>query len=380
MRRLFLGLVIVSAVPGVVLAQGSQFGIRGLGLPGRGASVRALGMGGAFTLFDPESSRNPAALANLRALATGFTVLQEWRSPTNPAGGASLKDSRFPLVRVAGPIKGIGAWLGGSASLYTDQDFRIASVDTLMLRGEPVGVADTSTSFGGLSDLQLAGAIRLSDNWSVGIGLHVITGGSRFETRRTFADTAFAAFSQRAEVSRTGLGFSAGILGQVTPALVIAMSARTDTKADTERDSTELGTVDLPHRLSAGIRWQARRTLALAGHVSYQTWSAANSDLLARGGLGAMNTWEVAVGGELVGDPERPYRRPLRVGLRYAQLPFPLTPGEQGREIGVSLGTGARFAALRAGVDLAVERVWRREGPDFSETAWILTAGVSITP
>jgi hypothetical protein len=380
MRRLFLGFVMLSVLPGLVRAQGSQFGIRGLGLPGRGASVRALGMGGAFTLFDAESSRNPAAVTSLRALATGFTVLQEWRSVTNPAGEASLRDSRFPLVRVAGPIKGIGVWLGGSVSLYTDQDFRIASVDTVMLRGVPVGVADTSTSLGGMSDLQLAGAIRLSDSWSVGVGFHVITGVSRLEARRTFADTSFASFTQRAEVSRTGFGFSAGIIGQVTPALVVALSARSDTKADTERDSTELGTVDLPHRVSAGIRWQARRTLALAGHVSFQTWSAANSDLLERGGLGAMNTWEVAVGGELVGDPERPYRRPLRFGFRYTQLPFPLTLGQQGRELGVSLGTGARFAALRAGVDFALERVWRREGTGFSETAWILTAGVSITP
>lgn len=380
MRQLLLSLVMITAVPGVALAQGSQLGIRGLGLPGRGASVRSLGMGGALTLFDTESARNPAALTNLRALSTGFTLLQEWRSPTNPAGDASLRSNRFPLVRIAGPIKSIDLWLGGSASLYTDQDFRIATMDTLMLRGEPVGVTDTSTSLGGLSDLRLAGAIRLGENWSVGVGFHVITGVSRVEIRRTFADTTFASFRQSAEVSRTALGFSAGIVGQVTPRLVVALSARTDTKADTERDSTEVGTVDLPHRVSGALRWQARGTLAVAGHVSYQTWSAANSDLLERGGVGAMNTWEVAVGGELVGDPERPWRRPLRVGFRYAQLPFPLTPGEQGREIGVSLGTGTRFAALRAGVDVALERVWRREGSAFSETAWILTAGVSITP
>ncbi len=380
MRRLLLGTLLGALVPCVVSAQASQFGTRGLGLPGRGASVRAMAMGGGFSLFDAESSLNPAALTALENLAAGFTVLQEWRSPSNPVGDASLKDSRFPLVRVAGPLKSIGLWIGGSAALYTDQDFRIATTDTLMLRGEPVGVWDTTTSLGGLNDLQLGAALKLNDTWSVGMGVHVITGGTRVEVRRSFSDSSFVSFRQRAELSHTGWGVSAGILGQLTPNLAVAAMARTDAKAHTDRDSTSLGTIDLPHRFGAGVRWQARPTLALAGHVLYRTWSAANSDLLARGGTGAQNTWEVAVGGELVGDPERPHRRPIRFGLRYGQLPFPLVPGEQGREFGVSIGTGTRFAALRAGVDLALERVWRSEGPDFSETAWIVTAGVSVTP
>ncbi len=380
MGRLALGLVGLALVPCVAAAQGSQFGTRGLGLPGRGASVHALGMGGAFSLFDAESSVNPAALTSLNAVAAGFTVLQEWRSVSNPAGDESLKDNRFPLARVAGPIKSIGLWVGGSVSLYTDLDYRIATIDTLQLRGMPVGVWDTSTSLGGLNDLQLAGAYKLNDVWSVGLGVHVITGVARVEVRRTFSDSSFTAFRQSAEISRSGWGISAGILGQLSPSLAVAATVRTDAKAHTDRDSTAIGTVDLPHRFGAGVRWQAMPKLALAGHVVYRTWSAANSDLLARGGNGAENTWEVALGGELVGDPERAWRRPLRFGLRYGQLPFPLVAGEQAREFGLSLGTGTRFAALRAGIDIALERVWRSEGPDFSESAWIFTAGVSVSP
>ena len=45
----------------------------------------------------------------------------------------------------------------------------------------------------------------------------------------------------------------------------------------------------------------------------------------------------------------------------------------------MSLGSGARFAAQRAGLDVALERVWRSAG-DYSESAWVLSVGVSVRP
>jgi hypothetical protein len=68
--------VLLAALPGVADAQSSQFGVRGLGFPGRGLAVRAAGSSGAFGLFDPESSLNPAALGAVplpRAFATRKT-------------------------------------------------------------------------------------------------------------------------------------------------------------------------------------------------------------------------------------------------------------------------------------------------------------------
>ena len=38
-------------------------------------------------------------------------------------------------------------------------------------------------------------------------------------------------------------------------------------------------------------------------------------------------------------DPKRPHVRPIRFGARYATLPFPLLPGQHGREFGVSVGS-----------------------------------------
>jgi hypothetical protein len=51
----------------------------------------------------------------------------------------------------------------------------------------------------------------------------------------------------------------------------------------------------------------------------------------------------------------------------------------QGHEFGVSAGSGLRFAQQRAGVDLALEHVWRSEGP-YSERGFILSLGITVRP
>src|SRR5207247_10545916 len=69
--RVLLGpAVLLSGYPPVRLsAQDSQFGIRGLGTPGRFETVRARSTGGAFGPFDPMSPLAEASLADLPQLA-----------------------------------------------------------------------------------------------------------------------------------------------------------------------------------------------------------------------------------------------------------------------------------------------------------------------
>jgi hypothetical protein len=166
---------------------------------------------------------------------------------------------------------------------------------------------------------------------------------------------------------------------QLGSALWVAAIARSDGNAKLDRDSARVATVDLPYSVGLGLRWKAGARLDLAGHGIFRTWSGANSDLLAEGGTGADNTFEVALGGEYVGDPRRPHRRPIRFGAHYATLPFPLQPGLQPTEFGVSVGSGVRFAQDRAGVDLSLEYVTRSAG-DFDERAFIVSVGVAVRP
>ena len=120
------GLLALLLVPLPLLAQSSQFGVRGFGIPGRELSARAMGTGGGFALFDPESSRNPAAIAAFQNFTAGFTGLQNWRTSTNPAGEATVKTNRFPQVFAGGRLGRSNVWLAGSISNYADRDFRLA--------------------------------------------------------------------------------------------------------------------------------------------------------------------------------------------------------------------------------------------------------------
>jgi hypothetical protein len=371
-------LILLALLPEVSSAQSSQFGVRGLGFPGRGLAVRAAGSSGAFGLFDPESNLNPAALGAVPTLTSVFILTQSFRHTENPAGTASLRDTRFPLLSVAGPVRSAAAF-GISYSNYTSRDFTVATEGTLDLRGVPVGVTDSFSSRGGLNDFRLAGAYRVHDRWTFGAGFHVITGSNRLESRRVFSDPSFLSSVQRSEVSFAGVGLSAGVIRQLGTRVAIAALVRTDGHVNVDRDSARVATVDLPYSFGLGIRLQPVGPLELGVHTIVRSWSGANSDLLQQGGTGAQNTFEVAAGAQYTSDPKRPYRRPIRLGARYATLPFPLLPGEQGHELGVSLGTGMRFAQQRAGIDLALEHLWRSEGP-YSERAFLVSLGVSLRP
>lgn len=378
MRRALL-VLLVACTPATALAQASQFGVRGLGMPGRPISARAAGAGGAFAIFDPQSGLNPAAIGGLAALTAGFNGLQDFRHVEGPAGSESLRETRFPHLGVAGPVGKRPAVVGLSFSNYTSRDFTLATADTLTIRGAPVPVSDTFASRGGLSDLRAAGAYRLGNDWVLGGAFHIITGSTRLSSRRTFADTTFRPARQRSELSYAGVGFSLGLVRHFGQSFSVGATVRSDGHVKVDRDSALVARIDLPYTFGLGLRWRPQPKLDLAGQAVMRTWSGANSDLIAQGGLGSDNTLEVSLGGEYTPDLRRPGRRPLRFGVRYGTLPFPLVSGEQPHELGISLGSGLRFAQDRAGIDLGLEHVWRSAG-DFSERAFLINLGVTVRP
>jgi hypothetical protein len=365
--------------PAVLVAQASQFGVRGIGVPGRAISTRAAGSAGAFAMFDAESGLNPAALSGLATMTANFNATQTFRTAENTVGSESLRDSRFPYMAFGGPVRNTGLAFGISYATYTNRDFTIATQDTVDLRDVLVPVFDTLSSRGGLSDLRFAAAYRVRPRSVVGGSFHVITGSNRFESHRTFADSQYLPVLQSSELSYAGVGASLGAIQQLGSGLWVAAIARSDGKAIVDRDSARVSDVDLPYSLGLGIRWKAGNQLDLAGHGIFRTWSGANSDLLASGGTGADNTFEVVFGGEFISDPRRPTRRPIRFGARYLTLPFPVQPGQQPTEFAASIGSGVRFAQDRAGIDLAVEYL-RRSAGDFKERGFVISVGVGVRP
>lgn len=386
MRRaltLIAALALLPAVP--AWGQSSQFGINGLGIPGRGLSVRSTASGGAFGFFDPLSSISPASVNELNQLTAGFTLVGSFRNSSNPGAEESGRDTRFPQFMAGGAVPRSRMALGAYFSNYSDRDFLLASSDTILLGGSPVGVNDTLTSLGGLSDLRLTVGYRPA-GWSLGAGMHVITGGTRVSLKRVFGDSLYSPVNQRAEISYSGLGFSLGAARSLGGGLAASVMLRFDGKARIERDSTEVGTVDLPVTFGAALRWRASPRLDVASSISRRSWSGADDDLRALGGTGSRNTFEWNAGAEWLSNPRQPTNRPLRLGGHYRTLPFPVESGAQPKEFGLSLGSAMGFARdprsgmARAKLDLSISRLWRSASGGYREGAWLLGVGFSVRP
>lgn len=379
-RILLLALATVLGALSSLGAQSSQFGVRGLGLPGRSASARVLATGGALGLFDGHSSQNPASLATLSATTTVFTMTNAYRSSTNPSGTSSGKNFRFPQTLIAGPVPNSRFVLGVSYSLFADRDFQLISTGVDSPRGVPINVTDTLTSRGGMADLRIATAYAISPRFIVGGGIHFLTGSNRMATRRVWADDDYAALEETAELSYHTVGFSGGVLLRPTPRVDIAASVRRYGTLKIERDSTPSAEVQMPMTLSGGIRLHASESLDLAGQATMRNWSRANSGLVGAGAVGARDTKEFSGGIEYFRNVRRRENKPIRLGVRYAELPFLLNTSGQPKEFGVSVGSGVRFARDLGGIDFAVERMKRTQGSAYSETGWHVTIGISVRP
>jgi hypothetical protein len=373
-----VALLVLGTVP--LGAQSSQFGTRGFGLPLRPLSVRATGTGGSFGLFDHESATNPSSIGLVARVNATFQTVQTWTSTENPVGTASTRDNRNPGFTVQAPVGGSPLVLAISATGYMDRNFSLASRDTIVLRDAPVEVLDTITSLGGISDIRAAVAWRQSRNIQWGLALHLLTGSNRITSHRVFSDTAYSGASERATLSYLSYGLSAGVTARLVAPLTLAATIRADDRMRIQRDTVNTGKVRLPLTLGAGARLQLGRRLLLAGSTTFRNWSRSDADLVALGGLGSTNTTEWSAGLEFTPDPNRPGKRPIRLGGYRSSLPFPLQPGQHQTETGISAGTSLEFAGGRARGDLALTRAWRSGGPDISERAVLLNLGISIRP
>jgi hypothetical protein len=391
MRRLLcVGCLGVAVLASPAHGQSSQFGIRALGVPGREVSARALALGGAFGLFDGESSLNPAAVSTLTTSTALFTSGGAWTSTTTPLGTSSSRDTRFPQVLVGGPIPGTHFGIAVSYSLYTDRDFTVVSDGVASPRGVDVNVHDTLSSRGGIDDLRIGTSYRVGSHLAIGAALHFLTGSNRLTSRRYWEDTTYQSPAETAELSYAGTGVSIGALWQPIRGLQLAAAYRRDGTVSVSRDSTGEGQVQIPTQtigaipqpatLSAAIRATASPKVSMMASVISTNWSVADSSLVAQGAPGARNTFEFDGGLEWFRDVKRPSKYPLRLGLHYATLPFLLIGDPQPSETSISIGTGRRFAADRGGFDIALQRVMRSQGSSYTESAWLITVGLSVRP
>jgi hypothetical protein len=358
-------LALGSVVP--LAAQDSQFGIRGLGTPGRWESVRARSTGGAFASFDPFSPLIEASFADVRRTSAGVTLASSWRSLSVGGVDASLRGSRFPALVVAGPISR-RIVIAGGFSTYLDKSFTVTTQDTVDLRGQPEPVSDEISSDGAISDLRLAVAARVHNRLSLGLALHGLTGSTRVAAVRRFQDsTTYRTSTARDELAYSGIGGSASVLFSATPDLVLAAWVRSDATLTTDIRGRTVSEQDLPFAVGGGIRWRAGTEAYLAGAVAWRYRGAGSS------APNAFDTFNWSLGAELGSA-----NSPVRFGVRRGTLPFgPAATAPT--EFGLSGGLGRQFSGGRGRLDIGIERL-ERKGAGLTERVWTFLLGLTVRP
>ena len=360
-----VAVAVLTAGPPVRLSgQDSQFGIRGLGTPGRWESVRSRSAGGAFAPFDPLSPLAEAPLADvgqLTATAAGGTAHRDVL-----VGGTTtaLRTTRFPLMGVAGPV-GTRLAVTTGFTTYLDKSWDVTLRDSLLLRGVLQRYTDDVTSDGSVADVRFAAASRLSRRIAIGAGVHVLAGSTRMTAERRFDDSTFHTVQQSAEVRYDGFGVSGSVLIGLAPGLSLAGWARSDNRLRAKVADTTSAVTDLPRMAGAGVLFAPSPSARFAASAVWRSWSKA--------GAGAFDTWSWSAGAEFGS-----HRMPIRLGARGGQMPF--GPGTKApTEVAGSLGTGRGFAQGRALIDVGLERLERRGG-GLTERVWTVLVGLTVRP
>jgi len=346
-------------------AQDSYYSVRGLGHPSRPIGARARGSAGAFAPFDPGSGVNPATAARVTTLTASATTLVTNRAVQGAGIDTTLRQTRFPVVSLTGPFF-FGTIYSVRVGPYLARSHELITRDTVPVRGAPVAIVDRYRTDGGASDLGFMLARRVRPNLDVGASFHAIVGSARVAIVRSFSDSSYLPYEERAEESYSGVGASVGAIFLPRQEIGLSAYVRDDGKLTTTVNGIDTDVTDLPLTLGGGVAALIGNELRFGAAIEWQGWSGA------RVSASSFDTFSLAAGVEL-----GPLARSARVGVRYATLPFGAF--EQPTEFAVAAGFGISIARGRGGLDLALERTWRTD-QQLEEKLWVISAGLTVRP
>ena len=384
MRALRVALFALFALPAAAGAQ-SLFSTRGLGVPVEplDARARALGGIGVGMLGWTGSMVNPAEAAGVYRRGVVAAIQPSRRSVEFEGESDVLGGTRFPLIRAVLPLGervGLAAGYGG----FLDQGWAVASETTVPIGGQPLRAVDVIESTGGVAQARIDVGFLLTPSLGVGVGAGLYTGRLERIVSRTFPDTALLeGFRTAAAWNYGGPSLSAGAWWEPLPIARIGASVTWsgELRGDAEEGATQDLRVDLPLQFAAGASGQLAPTLLAVAGVRWGGWSSA-ADAFEDPGV-ATDTWEVGGGLEWSGGRAlgRPF--PVRLGARYARLPFRIQ-GATPSEWALALGAGSVLArdetGPRAVVDAAIERGRRGDtaATGLTESFWRFTISMSL--
>jgi long-subunit fatty acid transport protein len=378
---------------GAPAAAQSLLASRGLGYVNPPVDGRARGLGGAALALPGGglSLVNPAAISALPAPAITMAFQPDFYTSALPGQDTDGTTARFPLLNAVFPFGTRWTFSAGFGS-YLDQTWAVETSDTLSLPGRRVAVTDRFASRGGVTRIRGGAAYSFTERLSVGVGADLYTGSVRDTLSRRFAATDtvsgrgdLVGASYSTEWSYRALGASLGVRWVPSDALNLAASvsaAGTLEGRPAEDDSLSVGRdYSLPLTFDVGASGRVTPNALVVLNAQWAGWSAANEDLARVGG--ARDAWMVAGGVELGNTTAGVRSFPLRVGARYATLPFRWGPESAGAafpdEKALTAGLGARLAGGAAQVDLGGERGWRGGGDSvLDESYWRMTLSLTL--
>jgi hypothetical protein len=384
-----LSALVVAFLSGVPVGVGAQsiFNSAGLGRPVEAIDGRARAMGGVgIGLLGGAIAPGDPAAAALLGLPSAVMVSQPtWvEASIDGTDLGEFRGTRFPQAGLAYPFQtGMVTLQLGSV---LDQRFRGEQPVTVDLGGAPAQVVDRFTQEGGASSVSLGYARPVTSTLAVGLNVSRYTGSVIRELTRDFGDLDLdgtESFTTTGEWSYSGVAVTAGASAQLGQVGRVAASARWSGALDAEASSTTEGedrAFDMPMELRLGASAVLAPGLVLSASAVHADWSDAEDDLAGGGQVGDAHGFGIGLELSRTRFLGRP--APLRVGYRYAGLPFGLASDEPGSERAFSGGFGFAFnetnGILLAGADIAVERGERQAG-SVLERFWRVTAAIRVS-
>ena len=393
LRLLALLLLLMAAAP--VRAQ-SLFGTRGLGVPVDAIDPRArtLGNGGLGLIGLNTSIINPAELAGIRRRGVSAALQPFYGSEELGGRSDTVEGTRFPMLHILYPPRTrlvVGLGWGG----LFDQSWAAITNSTQLLAGDTLDVQDNLTVTGALSQFRLSAGYELNSRLALGLAAGVYTGGVERAITRTFPDSVnrfrpFAtieSWDYSAPFVVVGVRFDPSTAARISAALTWNGELEANARAE---QGIDYG-YDLPLRVAVGASSLLNSRLLATASAQWSGWS--ESANYAAAGSPAGNVVRgrstIEAGGGLEWEQLRAGSRifPLRVGLRYAQLPFHLESDEPAKEVVGSAGLGFRLAGDDFGplavADFGLERGrrtgWEGAVPDgLREDFWRLNFSITL--
>jgi len=367
------------AMPALTRAQGT-LSTQGFGYPTGGMSARSLGTGGAVTEFDPLSTTNPAALPSIGGGALYVQAEPEFRRLSVGAGTESARIARHPLTTLAFPLSSTFT-AGLSLSNLLDRSFETNERRQQTVGTEVLPTTNFFKSDGAIADVRLALAWSPANWIRFGVAGHAITGDNRLRSTQVFDDsTRYASIVDTSTVTYVGTAVSAGTALFIANSIGLAASYRKGGAMSVKHADTTLAKANVPDRMSFGVAFVGIRGTTIGVRTSKETWTRMRG--LGSATLPISEDWDTSVGADVLGPRFGQRAIQLRAGARWRTLPFGLATTAV-KEKSASFGFGTPFARNRIGLDVTGIRALRdpvSSAVDLRETAWTISAGLTVRP